>query len=149
MFINLVGCLERDTSNVPELEIMVTENLIIPRAKEFQKHVMIVYNNLEHAEDMGVTVDGQYVPNQHILGDKQCVLHTFYRRDPTGVTIFTKHFSLFKLYCVKHADNSAYNGNLLTGLFMKQSHAEKKTFVDLKVVVDVQRYPKTVRFNII
>ena len=56
----------------------------------------------------------------------------FLQKRPTRNNYLQQHFSLFKLYCVKHIDNSAFNGNLLAGLFMKQSHVEKKTLVDLK-----------------
>ena len=105
---------------------------------------MIIYNNLDHPESLGVTVDGLFVPNQQVPDDHQCILHIFYRRDKRGITIFTKHFSKFNLYCVKHEDKSAYNANLLAALYKRITFAEKKTFVDLKVVLDMQSQAKNV-----
>ena len=117
------------------------------KADEFQKHVMIVYNNLDCPESLGVTVDGLFVPNQQVPEDHQCILHTFYKRDKGGIIIFTKHFSKFNLYCVKHADKSAYNAYLLAVLYKRITFAENKAFVDLKVVLDIQSNAKMVCVN--
>ena len=88
---------------------------------------------------LAVEVDGRYILQQERSGCETSILHTFFTKESGRITVFTKHFSKFQIYCVDHKDQSVYCSILLAALFYKSSVVEGKHYVDLKVVLDTNR----------
>ena len=94
---------------------------------------MIHFHGLYHHHPLGVRVDDHDIQKQQTKADQSCILHTFYREEPDGITIFTRHFSAFRLYCKNHGRNSIYEAFLIAALFRRQQYAEGKKSVMSKL----------------
>ena len=74
--------------------------------------------------------------------DEECMFHTFFRSTPNETTIFTRHFSKFRLLC---SDTETYRAVLSAALFHKQVSTDDAVFVNVKVVLDVNNTDRKVR----
>ena len=70
------------------------------------------------------------------------MFHTFYRSTPEETTIFTKHFSKFRLLCCP--EDEIYRATLNAALFQRQQATEDAVHVDVKVVLDVNNMERKV-----
>ena len=133
-----------ERKSLPTLTINAKTIRTSERTKVFKKHVKIRFSGLYHPRSLGVCVDELDVPKQQIQADQSCILHTFYRSESNGITIFTRHFSTFRLYCKKHKKKSTYEACLNAVLFSRQQHAEDIMSVNVKVVLDMLNSNRTV-----
>ena len=78
--------------------------------------------------------------------DVQSIFHTFYAfSDDSTVTVYTRHFSRFNLYCKKHDACADYDANISAVLFQKLEIVNDLIDVKVKVVLDTENTLREVR----
>ena len=78
----------------------------------------------------------------------QSIFHTFYSfSDDNTVTVYTRHFSRFNLYCKKHDTNADYDANISAVLFQKLEIVNDSIDVTVKVILDAENTRRGVRLQ--
>ena len=139
VFCIISGSILPNQGTLQGLEIESRDNSTKKKTTKFLKHVEIIFDDLENTDRLGVKVDEHYILQQEGSGFESSILHTFFTKKSIRITIYTKHFSKFQIYCEDHEDEPAYDSILLAALFGKRSLVEGKHYVDLKVVLDTTR----------
>ena len=69
----------------------------------------------------------------------QSIFHTYYSiSDDNTVTVYTRHFSRFNLYCKQHDTNADYDANISAVLFQKLEIVNDSIDVTVKVILDAE-----------
>ena len=76
----------------------------------------------------------------------QSIFHTYYSiSDDNTMTVYTRHFSRFNLYCKKHDACADYDANISAVLFQKLEIVNDLIDVKVKVVLDTENTLREVR----
>ena len=161
----------------PTIDITATEDGKDTEIKIFSKYVELIFKNiptknigvkveggvdfpelqvpqqdLPRFEEMTVEGEASYQESEKETSstewEVQSIFHTYYSiSDDNTVTVYSRHFSRFNLYCKKHDACADYDANISAVLFQKLEIVNDWIDVTVKVILDAENTRRGVRLH--